>query len=361
MARAPLPLSRPPGSLFILRFSALGDVTHMVPVVRSIQAEWPGTRITWCLAGLENSLLGDLDGIETVIFRKSGGAAGFLELRRQLAGRRFDVLVHAQVSLRSNFASLAVRAPVRLGYDRARARDLHGLFVTHRIPAARGQHVLDSFFSFAETLGVTRRELRWDIPVPEAARAFAEAHVPAGQPALVISPCSSHVLRNWRPERYAAVADHAARTHGFRVLLCGGPGPAERGMGEAIEARMRSRPVNLIGKDTMKQLLAVLARATVVISPDSGPMHMATAVGTPVIGLHAASNPERSGPYLSRRWCVNRYDDAARRFLGRSATELQWGTKIERPGVMDLVTVDDVVERLDAFVAARAREGGQGQ
>jgi heptosyltransferase I len=79
-------------------------------------------------------------------------------------------------------------------------------------------------------------------------------------------------------------------------------------------------------------------------------MHMATAVGTPVIGLHAASNPERSGPYFSRQWCVNRYDDAARKFLGRGADEISWGTKIERPGVMNLVTVDDVVEKLDGLL-----------
>jgi heptosyltransferase I len=84
-------------------------------------------------------------------------------------------------------------------------------------------------------------------------------------------------------------------------------------------------------------------------------MHMATAVGTPVIGLHAASNPERSGPYFSRQWCVNRYDDAARQFLGNGAEQLEWGTKIERPGVMDLVTVDDVVSKLDALLDYQSR------
>jgi heptosyltransferase I len=114
---------------------------------------------------------------------------------------------------------------------------------------------------------------------------------------------------------------------------------------------MRTRPLNLIGKDTIKQLLGMLERAELLITPDSGPMHLATAVGTPVVGLHAASNPARSGPYLSQVWCVNRYDDAARRYLGRPADALKWGTKIEREGVMALVTVDDVIERIEAFVA----------
>ncbi|MCM2311130.1 MAG: hypothetical protein NDI84_06960, partial [Steroidobacteraceae bacterium] len=100
--------------------------------------------------------------------------------------------------------------------------------------------------------------------------------------------------------------------------------------------------------------LATLARATVLLTPDSGPAHMATAVGTPVIGLYAATNPERSGPYYSRRWCVDRYDAAARGFLGKPAAELPWTTKIERPGVMGLITPADVIERLDALMAAGA-------
>jgi heptosyltransferase I len=153
------------------------------------------------------------------------------------------------------------------------------------------------------------------------------------------------------------VADYAATRHGFRVVLCGGPSAEERMYGEAIEAAMSQKPHNLIGKDTVKKFLALLERATLLMTVDSGPMHMATAAGTPVLGLHAASNPERSGPYLSRRWCVNRYDDAARKFLKKPAASLEWGTKIEYPGVMDLVTVEDVKERLDAFVAASSSGG----
>jgi heptosyltransferase I len=353
MATPPLPFGEPPSSLFVMRFSALGDVCHMVPVVNSIRAEWHRTRITWCVARLEHALVGDLPGVEFVVFDKSRGLGGLLELGRRLRGRRFDALVQAQVSMRSNLAGMAVRSPIRLGYDRARAKDLHGLFVNRRIPPEAGQHVLDSFFSFAETLGVRRRELRWDIPVPDEAMEFARRALPDGDRYVLISPCSSHPRRNWLPARYAAVADHILRRHGRRVVLVGGPTPIEREAGQAITHAMATRPINLIGRDTVKKLLAMLRRAELLISPDSGPMHMATAAGTPVIGLHAASNPARSGPYLSQEWCVNRYDDAARRYLGRPAAALEWGTKIEYEGVMELVTVADVVERVDAFMADR--------
>jgi heptosyltransferase I len=83
---------------------------------------------------------------------------------------------------------------------------------------------------------------------------------------------------------------------------------------------------------------------------------MATAVGTPVVGLYAATNPARSGPYLSRQWCVDKYDAAARRLLGKPASEIPWTTKIEQPGVMDLITPDDVIKKLHALLLALARK-----
>jgi heptosyltransferase I len=242
-----------------------------------------------------------------------------------------------------------VRANRRIGYDRARSKDLHGLFINERIPARSGEHVLDAIGSFAEPLGLKQNRARWDIPVPDEARDWAAQQWSDGDRVLVISPCSSHALRSWRAERYAAVADHAVRALGMRVVLCGGPSAAERAMGDAIRSHMREPVLDLIGRDTLKRALALYERAFAVLTPDAGPMHMANAVGAKVIGLHAASNPARSGPYSDRRWCVDRYDAAARKFLHKGAAEIPWGTRIEYPGVMDLVEVADVIERIEAL------------
>jgi heptosyltransferase I len=358
MSKPPLPLQEAPRELFVLRFSALGDVCQMVPVIRSISSQWPETRITWCLGRQEYELLGDMAGIEFVLFEKSQGWRAYRDLRNKTRSTTFDVLMHAQFSMRSNLASRVIKTGIRLGYDRRRSKDLHSLFISHSIPPATGQHVMDSYFSFAETLGVTLRDLRWEIPIPDDAQSFVRRELPDAAPVLLINPCSSHALRNWSPERFAQVGDYAASRHGFQVVLCGGRTRQEEEAGQTIAGAMNHAVINLIGKDTIKQLLALLARAQLLITPDSGPMHMATAVGTPVIGLHAASNPDRSGPYFSRQWCVNRYDDAARQFLGKSAEQVKWGTKIERPGVMGLVTVDDVVIKLDAFLDDHSRLTG---
>jgi heptosyltransferase I len=350
----PPPFDQPPERICVLRLSALGDVCHVLPVVRTLQDAWPATRITWILGKLEHRLLGHLPDIDFVTFDKKAGTDGYRALRRQLAGRRYDALLHMQLAIRASLAAATVPAGVKIGFDRARARELQWLFTTHRIAARSREHVLDSLFGFAERLGVRQRSMRWDIPLPPAAVEYATRAIPDQQPTLVVSPCSSHELRNWSTDGYAAVADYAATRHGMRVLICGGPGDLELAVGSRIERLMRQPCMNLVGKDTLLELLATLRRATVLVSPDSGPAHMATAVGTPVIGLYAATNPARSGPYYSRSWCVDRYDSAARDFLGRPANDVAWTTKIERPGVMDLIRVDDVIERLDALVAAGA-------
>ena len=295
-----------------------------------------------------------IDGVEFITVDKRAGLAAGRDLHARLGGRRFDLLLHMQLSLRASLLSLFVPATVRLGFDKARARELQWLFTNARIAPRSREHVLDSFFGFLEALGIHERTLRWDIPLPPPALDYAQKLIPDVRPTLVISPCSSHTGRNWRPASYAAVAHHAVRRHGMRVILAGGPTVSERAVGAQIEQAARVPLVNQIGRDTLPQMLALLARTTVLLTPDSGPAHMATMVGTPVIGLYAATNPQRSGPYLSRRWCVDAYPQAARRYRGRDPEQLPWTEKIEEPGVMDLIEVAQVTAKLDELLAYKA-------
>ena len=341
----------PPRTLCILRLSAIGDVTHVLAIVRTLQQAWPDTAITWVIGRLEARLIGLLPGVELIIIDKRSLRAGALALRRALRDRSFDVLLHMQTALRASLYSMLIPARVRVGFDRARARELQWLFTNRRIAPRTRQHVLDSFFGFTEAIGIPERRLEWNLPVPAEAAAWARERIADGVRTLIVSPCSRWSARNWRAERYAAVIDHAVQRHGLQVLLCGGPSDAERAMGAAIEAAVRVPVRNIIGTDTLPQLLALLARATVLISPDSGPAHMATMVGTPVIGLMAGTRSARSGPYLSQRWCVDRYDAAARKYRGRPASELPWIETIEIPGVMDLVETEAVCAKLDELLA----------
>lgn len=336
-----------PSSICILRLSALGDATHAVPLVRTLQRHRPGLAITWIIGKAEAAMLKGLEGVEFVVFDKRSGWAGLQQLRAALAGRRFDALLQMQLALRANLLSTLVRAERRIGFDAARSKEGHALVINERI-APGGHHVLDAFGQFAEALGCPQDRVEWRLPVPDEAQAWAAQQLPGDTPTLLVSPCSSHRLRNWRAERYAAVASQAL-ARGWRVALCGGPSALEREVGDAILAAMpgRSGVLDLIGRDTFKRFLALCQRASVLLGPDSGPVHMANAMGCRVIALHACTDAERSGPYSDRRWSPNRYAEAAERFLHKPASALPWGKRVEFDGVMDLIGVDEVIERFE--------------
>ncbi len=342
-----LPFASPPARLCILRLSAIGDVTHVVPIVRTLQKTWPRTHITWIIGKLEAGLVSDITGVEFILYDKSGGISAYLEIWKVLRQRRFDILLHMQMSLRASLISLLVRAPIRLGFDFQRAKDLQWVFTNHKINPVSHQHVLDSFCEFLKAMGIHERVLQWKIPLTAEVQDWAAALLKDRLPALVISPCSVHAYRNWSIEGYAAVAQYAHNTHGMHIVLTGGPSEMENSVGDAIVENLDFPVTNLIGKTSLKQLLAVVAGATVIISPDSGPAHMATAVGIPVIGLYASTNPNRARPYLSHQWTVNKYPQALLREYGISEQQAQWGTRIRSKHAMQAIKTHDVCTMLD--------------
>jgi len=348
-----LPLIEAPEKICILRLSALGDVIHVLPVVRAIQQQWPTTEITWICGKFEHKLLTGVGGVRFIEFDKKQGWKAYVDLWRKLRGERFDVLLHMQVALRASLASLCISSPIRLGWDSSRSRDFHGLFVNHRVPAAVRQHQTQGFLSFARSLGLAADQPRWDLPVTDEGIAFADKYLDKSKKTLLISACSSHVLRNWTASGYAAVADFAIEQLGMQVVLSGGPSDLEKRMATDIEARLSNSVTNLVGKDTLQQLIGLLSRVDVVISPDSGPAHIASALGTPVIGLYACTWSRRSGPYNSLDYCVDKFEIAAQTYRQQSAEQLRWGSKIEQAGVMDLIEPGEVMEKLSQVIADR--------
>ena len=341
-----LPLTTPPESICLLRLSAVGDVCHLLPVIRTLQNRWPQTRLTWIIGKAEYALVYDIADIEFIIFDKSDGISAYRRLHRDMHGRRFDILLHMQMALRASLASLLVPAGIRIGFDRRRARDFQWMFTNRRIHHRDCQHVMDSFFEFIRTLGVDERVLTWNIPIPDEIRREIEPNLPA-DPFVVVSPCSSMSYRNWTAEGYAAVVDYAMDKYGLSTVLTGGPTEIERKYGMEILQLCNHKPVNLVGETSLKQLLAVLSRAKVVIAPDSGPAHMATAVKTPVIGLYATTNPDRARPYLYPELVVNRYPEAVAGKYSKPVKDVPWGTRVRDAGTMERISVADVTVKLD--------------
>ena len=353
-------LDNPPASLCLLRLSALGDVTHMLPVVHTLQQYWPTTKLTWVIGKVERKLVGELPGVEFVVFDKGAGLSEYGRFRAEMRGRRFDLLLHMQVALRANLVAACIPAQLKIGYDDERAKDLHGLFIDRRIPETPQQHVIDGFFSFLQTAGLSERCDSWSLSETLEDRQWAD-EIAGGKPVVVISPCSSHSLRNWHAAGYAQVADHVVEKYGYAVAICGGNSETELAMAAEIQSQMQHASENLVGKDTFGKFIALLRRAELLVSPDAGPAHMGACAGVPVLGLYAATNPRRSGPYLSQDYCVDRFDQACQKYLGVSKSEVRWGTKIEKPGVMDLIDVESVIERLEHIFATRDNSQSRGE
>ncbi len=340
----------PPESICVIRLSAIGDTCHALAVIRAIQDTWPETQITWIIGKTEATLMADIPDIEFIIFDKSKGRHAYANVRNQLRGREFDIALCMHASLRANLLCRLISTPIRLGFDYKRARDFQWLFTNQRIEAMPREHAMEAMMGFARHIGIPRREPRWDIPLSAAHLEFAAGFQSAGRPLLLISPCSSERsrnFRNWSAENYAAAANHARNKFNCTIILTGGKSEVEQEYGSTISKLCDRDLHNLIGRTSLKELLALISISRVLICPDSGPAHVATAAGTPVIGLYATSNPDRTGPYRSRHLSVNVYPDAVDRFLGQTVDELRWGQRVRDPRAMGLIRLASVNQRID--------------
>jgi heptosyltransferase I len=343
-----------PERLCLIRLSALGDVCHAVALVRALQRIWPQTQITWIIGTKEAPLVSALPNVHFITYDKSSNLKSARAIGQQLKDIPFDVLVVAQTSLRANLLSRFIRAKRRVGFGGDWAREGHGLFVNEQLTLRSHSHQAEAIFEFARYLtgqaSLSLIDEDRGLPISEESRVFAREHQPQPKHAVLISPCSSHPRRNWTAEGYAQVSDWIVSEAKRPVILVGGVTQIEKQMGEAIESAMQCPVTNLIGKDTLPEALAMLERAAVLITPDSGPAHMADGLQTPVVGLYAATRVASSGPFASQAHCVDQFEEAARRFRGREPSQLPWLTRIEAPGVMNLITPDQVIAKLQPLL-----------
>lgn len=326
----------------IVMMSAVGDAVHVLPVINAIKRDRPAVRITWVLQPGPASLVRGHPAVDEIItFERARGWRAFANVRRELRKRRFDLLVDLQVYLKAGLVTALSGAPVRLGFDRTRARDFNWLFTNRRIPVNPVQHVQDQYFEFLEELGIPPEPIEWHLGPWDDEREWQRDWVArVGGPYAAIVVGTSKSDKDWIPERWAAVCDLLESRYGLRTVLVGGESTREIAAAARISSRAHKSPIRELGSG-LRRLVSILDAAAVVLAPDTGPLHMSVALDRPVVSLIGYSDPRRTGPYRKfQDLVIDAYHEPGE--TGPVSMET-------RSGRMQRIEVADVANRLEIW------------
>ncbi len=341
-----LQLPGPPREICIVMMSAIGDAVHVLPVVNALRRAYPVSRITWVIQPVPHSLVRDHPAVdEFIVFRRRRGIHGwrsFEEIGQRLRGRRFDLLLGLQVYFKAGLITWLASAGVKLGFDRARARDGNWLFTTHRIPPHPPQHVQDQYFEFLHAIGVSPEPVEWNLQVTQEEREAQKLFLQSVErPVCALVVGTSRPKKNWHPEGYARVAEELHRRFGLQAVLVGGPSPLERYLADRVLAEARVGLVDALGND-VRRLLYILEASALVVSPDTGPLHISRALDVPVVGLYGYTNPKRHSPY---RKYADLIVDGYARFPGED-----YPLNARYRDGMSRITVEAVMDKIELAV-----------
>jgi len=331
----------------IVRLSALGDVVMFSALIPLLRQCYPQARITWVVSQPAAAMLEDIDDLALEVIDKPRRLRDYLTLRRRLRHYRFDLLICGQASLRANLIYPLIRARYKLGWGGRRARDGHRWFVDGQIADA-DEHLQEGFLRFAWHLAGARQPHQgWPLALTDAESRQAAVWLeprPTGERLVAINPCASKPERNWPADRYAELIRSIQAQQLGTVVLTGGPSDQEQALAAELEQGAKAPLINLVGRTRPKQLAAVLARCDLLIAPDTGPAHVAVAVGTPVVGLYAVARPELSGPYQQPDWTVNKYPQAVARWAPDKTAD--WHYRVHDAAAMELIDVAEVLQHV---------------
>ena len=337
----------------IVMMSAIGDVVHVLPVVNSLRAAAPGMHLTWVIQPGPYQLVKDHPAVdEFILFDRKQGWRAFRDLWRATRGKRFDLVFALQVYFKAGVITGMLKAKRKLGFDRLRARDANWLFTTERIPARGYQHVQDQYFEFLEHVGIEPR-LEWRLGSTADEEVRYEGLLPPDErPTVALVLGTSNPQKDWPAERYTELVDRLEGELGVRTVLVGAPSERERAAADHVFANARHTPLDLLAWD-LRRLVYLLERSDVLVTPDTGPLHIGIALGTPTVSLLGYSNPKWCGPY--RRFSelmIDEFGDPGENYPGG---------RIFRPGRMERITVEQVFERVRLALERYPRAAARGQ
>ena len=303
-------MSQPPritaNNILIIKPSSIGDVVHTLPIWNLLRTHYPAAKISWLIAPACVGMVEGLPGINLLRFdRKRWGSAwrslaaarDLAAFHRLLRRQKFDLVIDVQGLFRSAWFAYQTKAPVRVGF--AGAREMAWLFYTHRVDIDTSeQHAIERYRALLSAIGCPTGPIEFPFPDTDADRLAAEEMAGTGGNYAVLCPGSNWITKRWPAERFAELVAPLRERFGLRSIIAGGPGDRE------LAARIPGA-LDLCGKTSLMQLVALMRGAKLAITNDSGPMHIASALNRPLVALFGPTNPVRTGPY-GRPDCVVR-------------------------------------------------------
>lgn len=287
-----------PKEILIVLHGSIGDVTRALPLAALVRAGFPRARLAWAVEPPSLPLVQNYPALdEVILFDRRRWWAGLGPFLKTIRSRRFDLVLDLQRILKSGVISRWSGAPHRLGFDRRDSKELNWLFNNHRIPPC-GDAIskLDHYLKFAEYLGLSPRAPQWSFALSAEENAAVDAHLAGvGSRFAVLFAGTRWESKRWFPAQIGACARMIHERHGLAVVLLGGE--EDRQPAEAALAGPGGAATNLVGRTSLREAIGIIARAQVAVGPDTGLMHIAAALGTPVVSLWGATSPARTGPY----------------------------------------------------------------
>jgi len=328
----------------------------MVPTVRRLQQLFPQAEITWIISQPAYKLLRHLPNINFEVIEKPKSLKSWLQLKRRFKHHHYDVLLAAQASLSSHLVYPLIKANRKIGFDNERARDGHRFFISEQINC-RQEHLADGFMQFADILAplseqsVSPNPIKKPLPLTDDDLEWAKQTLAGEKKTIAINPFASKQERNWPLNKTIALM-RKLQSQGISLVLTGGGSAYEQQCAKEIKNNLNEQPLDLVGKTSLPKLAAILANVDALVSPDSGPIHIAAAMGTPVIGLYAIAPPQLTGPYDQLENVVNKYPQALETLLKLDPETASWHTRVHDAKAMDLISVEEVVDKINAVLLA---------
>jgi len=324
----------------LVRTSALGDTVHALGLVNGLRKGYPDAQLTWVLQTLPYDMVKYQKNVDRFItFDRRAGIKAWLKLFKHLREDYYDLVILPQANAKVSMIALFLRSKYKLGFDFKRSRELQWLVTNQRIPSAPAGHVQDQFFEFLDYLEIKDYPIEWNFHFTKDELDWQKSFFKGlKRPVIGFVIASSNREKDWDLKKYSQVIDFVDKNLDLQPMLIGGPSDLEKYHADEIYRMCQKKPVIALEKPIRRTMLQI-AGSKLIVSPDTGPLHMALSLNVPTIGLYGYSDPRRCGPYLKYHdLLIDKYNH------NNNNNPI---TRKTKPGRMETITPEEVIQKIE--------------